>query len=509
MEMVMLGLTDIDPEGNVFPELAAELPTIENGGVVFDEDAWTMDVTWKLRDDIQWADGVPVTADDVVFTWDAMTDPENGVGWFAGSDYTDSIEKVDDHTFVVHFNTVYPNYLIQFGGENFAFWPAHYCDAEQGFLSWDCNREPLSNGPFLLEEYVAGDHLTFARNPNYFEEGKPHIDEIFVQINPEDPVVQQLMLQGDVDFQMWPSVSAVETYKEVDNVDVSFAPNERWVWRLHLNGAARGEVDSVEFPHPILSDVRVRQAMRMAVDADTISEEIFLGYNKPVWTEAFRPPYECDIPRPEYNPDAAAALLEEAGWIDEDGDGVRECHGCTTGAEEGYPMEMGFELYAESSEEAELAQQLLAEMFKNIGIQTNLSLTEGNLLWATYEGGGTELNGDFDINMWDDGYFGIDPTDDIYWSYYSSAAADPELGWNIYRWLNEDFDALLDEAYTLDEEYRKELFCEMAAILDEEVPMILMWSAFDAAAHSSRLDGVQATVNDTHTWNVADWTVSE
>ena len=122
-------------------------------------------------------------------------------------------------------------------------------------------------------------------------------------------------------------------------------------------------------------------------------------------------------------------------------------------------MDLDFILYAESSEEAELAQQLLAEMFKNIGIQTNLSLTEGNLLWAGYDAGGTELNGDFDINMWDDGYFGIDPTDDIYWSYYSSAAADPEYGWNIYRWLNEDFDAWLDEAYTLDEEYRKELFC--------------------------------------------------
>ena len=111
---------------------------------------------------------------------------------------------------------------------------------------------------------MTGDHLTFVRNPNYFEEGKPHIDEIFVQINPEDPVVRQLMLEGDVDFVMWPSVSAVEAYAEVDNVDVSFAPSDRWVYRLHLNGAARGEVDSVEFPHPILSDVRVRQALRMA-----------------------------------------------------------------------------------------------------------------------------------------------------------------------------------------------------------------------------------------------------
>ncbi len=85
----------------------------------------------------------------------------------------------------------------------------------------------------------------------------------------------------------------------------------------------------------------------------------------------------------------------------------------------------------------------------------------------------------------------------------------PGQCWNIYRWLNEDFDALLDEAYTLDEEYRKELFCEMAAILDEEVPQILLWSAFDAGAHSSRLDGVQATTNDVHTWNVEDWTVNE
>ena len=76
---------------------------------------------------------VPVTADDVVFTWDAMTDPENGT-WFDGVDYTDSIEKVDDHTVVVHYNTVYPNYLVHFGGEDFVIWPAHYCDADQGFF---------------------------------------------------------------------------------------------------------------------------------------------------------------------------------------------------------------------------------------------------------------------------------------------------------------------------------------------------------------------------------------
>ena len=508
MELVMVGLTDIDPEGNVFPELAAELPTIENGGVDFDEDEWTMDVTWKLRDDIFWADGEPVTADDVIFSWETATDPEMGT-WVEGVDYTDGLEKVDDYTFIVHYNTVYPNYLVQFGGEDFGVWAEHYCDASQGFMSWDCNRDPLSSGPYILEEWVTGDHLTFVKNPNYYEEGKPSIDTIYVQIVPDNTVAQQLMTGGDGDLQIWPTEAVAEAYKTADNVEMSFAPNERWVMRLIPNLAARGEVDSETYPHPILSDVNVRHALRMAIDVDTITEDIFLGYSSPVWTEFFRPPYECEIPKPAYDPTAAAALLEEAGWMDEDGDGIRECHGCTTGAEEGYPMSMEFIIYAEYGEELELAQQLIAEMWKDIGIETQLAIVEGTTIWSGYEDGGIEQSGDYDIDMWDDGYPGIDPTDNQLWYFYHTDAGEPDFGWNVGRWSSEDFDAWLDEAYTLDEEYRKEVFCELAQILEDELPEILLFSAFDASAHSTRLQGVEATVNDTHTWNVADWTIHE
>jgi peptide/nickel transport system substrate-binding protein len=101
MELVMLGLSDIDPDGKVFPELAAELPTIENGDVVVDDAAGTMTVTWKMRQDVQWADGKPVTADDVIFTYDAIINPETG-GWIPGIDNIDSVEKVDDHTFTIN-----------------------------------------------------------------------------------------------------------------------------------------------------------------------------------------------------------------------------------------------------------------------------------------------------------------------------------------------------------------------------------------------------------------------
>ncbi len=149
-EMVMLSLAELDPEGNPYPELAVELPTVENGGVVIDEEAWTMDVTWKLRDDVYWEDGEPVTADDVAFTWNAVMDPETGI-WTPGADYTDSIEVIDDYNFVIHYNSVYPAHLHQMSmSHGFTIWPEHYCDAEQGFSYWDCMMDPLANGPYLL-----------------------------------------------------------------------------------------------------------------------------------------------------------------------------------------------------------------------------------------------------------------------------------------------------------------------------------------------------------------------
>jgi len=507
MELVLVGLADIDPYGDFFAELATEIPTLENGGVVVDEDAWTMDVTWNMRDDVTWADGEPVTADDVIFTWDAIADPEMGI-WAEGLDYTDSIEKIDDYSFVVHYNTVYPNYRIQFGGENFAVWPEHYCDASQGFVAWDCNREPLSSGPYLLEEWETGDHISFVRNPAYYEEGKPSIDRIDVKIVPEEAVEWTMMKEGDNDLIHWVSEWGIEELEPEPNVDISFSPSQRWVMRLFPNLAAKGSIDPEAEPHPILSDVRVRQAIRMAIDVDTIVEEIWLGYSEPMWTEFFRPPYICDIPRPELDPEGARTLLEEAGWTDDDGDGIRECHGCATGAEDGYAMSMDLYIYSGYGEQLELAQQLISEMLGDIGIDLSLSTIEDGVLWADYESGGVEQQGDFDLTMWDDGYPGIDPTDHI-WYFYYSEAAEPDMGWNVGRWINEDADALIDELYYLDEEYRQEVFCELAELLDEELPQILLFTAIDAAAYSTRLQGVQATVNDTVTWNVADWQLVE
>jgi peptide/nickel transport system substrate-binding protein len=507
MKLVMLGMAELDEKGNAYPELAAELPSVENGDVVIDEENGTMDVTWKFRQDIQWSDGTPVTANDLIFTYNAVIDPEKGY-YINGIEYVDSVEKIDDYTAVVHYNAIYPGYLTQFGGYLMTIWPAHYCDAEQGFTQWDCGLKPLSNGPYVLKEWVQNDHLTFERNPNYYETGKPAIDEILVTIIPDEAVRKQMLINGDADLDMWTPENVIAELKNYsDVVEVSLSPIDRWVMRIFFNLAAKGTTDPVATPHPILSDVRVRRAIRKAIDVETIGKEFFHGYAKQVWTEFFRPPYNvCDIPQPVYDPEAAKALLEEAGWIDQNGDGVRECHGCTTGAEEGYLMEMDFYTYSEYGEALDLTQEFIAEELANIGIKLNIQRVEGTVLWESTENGGIEQSGNFDMDIWDDGYSGSDPTDYL-WGYYTSAAAVPDNGLNYGRYLNPEIDDLINQAYTLDEDLRKDLFCQMATILDRDLPELMLFTTVDANAHSTRLQGVQSNANEIVTWNVADWTL--
>jgi len=502
MELALLGMTDVDPNGVVFAELAADLPSVENGGVTIDEDAGTMSVTWTMREDVLWQDGDQVTADDVLFTWNAISDPVNGT-WMPGIDYIDSVEQLSQYSFVVNYNTIYPGFLTQFGGEQVAIWPAHYCDIEQGFLAWDCGRDPLSSGPFKLDECIEGDHMTFTKNDNFYLAPKPEIERVIVQIVPDDSVRKTMMQAGDADIDMWINTTTAKDLEGSESVKVSVSPTDRWVMRLYFNLAEKWTLDSTATPHPILSDVNVRRAIRAAVDVDTITSEIFNGLTTPAWTEFFRPPYQCEVPRPEYNPTAARAMLESAGWTDSDGDGVRECNGCAT-AEQGTVMEMDFITYAEFGEPLELTQQLIAEMLGEIGIKMNISIVEGSVLWDLAENGGIEQSGNFDIDIWDDGYAGVDPTDYV-WELYSQEAIVPGDGYNVMRYDNPVVDALIDEAYTLDEASRKETFCGIADFINEEVPLVHLFTVPNLEAYSTRIDGVRSTVNDLVTWNIADW----
>jgi ABC-type transport system substrate-binding protein len=169
-------------------------------------------------------------------------------------------------------------------------------------------------------------------------------------------------------------------------------------------------------------------------------------------------------------------------------------------------MEMEFITYAEYGEPLELTQQLIAEMLGNVGIKMNISVVEGSVLWDLKENGGIEQSGNFDIDIWDDGYAGIDPTEYLSEA-YSHDAMTPGNGWNFFRWDNPVVDGLIADTYTLDEQTRKDDFCAIADLIDKEVPEIHLFTVPNADAYSARIEGVQSTVNDLVTWNIADWKI--
>ncbi len=504
MHMTLLGMTGVDPDGNVYPILATELPSLDNGGVVMDEQSGTMDVTWKIRPGVTWADGIPVTVEDVLFTYEAIMDPTNGFA-IPGLDLVTGIDKIDDLTYVVHFSSIFPDYLTFLGGRQIVIWPKHYCKLEQGYTAWDCGRNPLSDGPYILQDWVSGDHMIFVRNPKYFQPGKPNIDQIIIRVVPDASVRETMMRQGDADLLMWATEQVANDLKDAGIVNLSISPTSRWVMRLFLNLAAKGKTDPETDPNPFFGDVRVRQAMRMAIDVDKITSSVWYGYAQPVWTEFFRPPYNmCNIPRPKFDVEAAKALLDNAGWI-VGSDGIRTCQGCKY-AHQGDKLEFDLLTYSEYGEPLILTQQLIGEMFKAVGIQANLTQAEGTVIWADSASGGIEQSGNFNLDLYDDGYAGIDPSAFLSY-YYSSSSAIPDQGWNVVRFKNAEFDAQIEKTNTLNLKDRQAAFCQMAQILDQQLPQILLFTTLNAEAYANRLGNIQANINDVVSWNVADWTV--
>jgi peptide/nickel transport system substrate-binding protein len=139
-------------------------------------------------------------------------------------------------------------------------------------------------------------------------------------------------------------------------------------------------------------------------------------------------------------------------------------------------------------------------------MKPKLVVIEGTVMWAEVVDGGTEQSGNYDMDLWDDGYSGVDPTDYLD-EVYNSSAAVPGNGWNIMRWISPEMDQLLAESRTLDENKRKDVFCQMAQLLDEQAVVPLLFTIINADAYSSRLEGIQSNGNDVVTWNAADWTV--
>ena len=336
--LILEPLASIDPDGVMVPDLAEFIPTLENGGV--SEDLTT--ITWKLKDGLVWSDGSPVTIDDLIFTWQYCTHEEGGCSTKHFYNDVVSMEDIGGNQIKITFGVAKPNPYDPFVTQNAPILQqAQFADCMGAMMSacTDQNFAPIGTGPFMVDEFRPNDVVTYVANPNYREEGKPHFDRVIFKGGGDAESAARAVLEtGEADYawnlQISPAVLSGMEAAGNGTVVVAFASS---VERLMLNQADvspdnpnRSIVDGDgDNPHPFLTIPEVADAMSLAIDRDIIAGQLYGAGGQAACNMVNGPPVNVSETYLgcQQDIDGANAILDGAGIMDSDGDGIREANG--------------------------------------------------------------------------------------------------------------------------------------------------------------------------------------
>ncbi len=473
---IVEGLVGIDADGNYVPYLAEELPAISDDGLI---------LTYKIRKDLKFSNGDPITCADVQFTKDAILS-ELSAASTSGYDVIDTIECTDDYTAVVTFSEVYAPYL-----RLFSFLVPKGVGELAALDTWEYNRAPIGTGPWIVQEWVAGDHITLAPNPYYREEGKPYLDNIIIKILPSREVGMQLLGTGEITT-LWDLTEAdfpaIETMEGVDWAGAYYGSGENELLAFNLaDPAVDAPADPAEAPHPILYDLRVRQAIQYAIDKQKIVDALLYGNVKVGSTLLPTGPFACPQEPSEFNLEKAKSLLEEAGWADTDGDGIREKDG----------VKMSLKITSTTGNQLrEQTEQVLVQMFKDVGIELVIDNVPSDVLFAGWDSDGLRKHGRFDILLYTTGP-GIDPDSSLFSNYHSARipTADNEgAGNNFSRYNNADVDKWIDDAaFSADMDARHEAYCKVAEQINKDLPRLFLYERLVLSGYRTNLQNFRVS----------------
>jgi len=505
--IVIEPLARYDEKGNLVAFLATEIPTVSNGGVAED----LTSITWKLRDDIKWSDGSAFTAADVIFTWQYCTHPEGGCAQLAKFEGVSNVEAVDDFTVKVTFGAPKPYpYLPFVGGQSPIIQKAQFenCLGARAPECTEANFNPIGTGPFKVTDFRPNDVISLEANPNYRDPAKPAFATVTFKGGGDAASAGRAVLEtGEFDYawnlQLAPDVLAAMAAAGKGTPVSAFGT---LVERIEVNmtdpSASLGaERSTVAHPHPILSDIRVRKALSMAIDRELLVE---VGYG-----QAGRP--TCNlVPAPELyaspntecfaqDIEGAKALLEEAGWTVGAG-GIRE--------KDGKKLAL---LYQTSTNAVRQDfQALIKQWWTEIGVETELKNVDASVFFGGDPGSPDTFQKFFaDVEMYANNFDGTDP--EAYLAAYTAEKVpSPETQWqgeNVNRYVDPAYEALLAElGKTADLEERGRIARELNEMLTKESYVIIpLVDRGRVSAHSNTLGGVVLNTWDSELWNVADW----
>jgi peptide/nickel transport system substrate-binding protein len=492
------GLVGVDPEGNLFPVLAREVPTLANGDVKLSPDGGAMSVRYRLRDGVKWSDGTPFTSADVRFTWRAiMTDPK--VASREGYDKIDDVETPDVLTAVVLYRTLDPAYTSRFD----TVLPRHLLDNAGDAARIAYGRAPLGTGPFRISEFAAGDHVTAERNPN--ARTPPLLDRVIFRFTPSLDVAKAQLKAGEADLA--PSIfeSDVPDLTSEPALAIAQAPSPI-VETVLFNFARPADTgaDPAQ-PHPILSDRAVRHALAIATPKQRIVDTLLYGRAHAGTSEV--PIGWAVVPgavQDGYDPAAAKRELDAAGWI-AGADGIRARDG----------VRASLRLVGTTGNALrERIEQVLVDEWKAIGIEVKIANVPSAMLTASWSANGVRKRGTFDMVIANAGLgtAGADPIAYAAQRFRCSSiptAANNGAGANYGRWCDVAADrAIADAAATLDREKQKSRLGAALTSVVAQVTGIWIYDRGRIDAYRTRLHGIRSNGWDQVTWNVAEWWIA-
>jgi peptide/nickel transport system substrate-binding protein len=430
--------------------------------------------TCSLRDGLRWSDGTPLISKDVAFTYRFVID--NDISAYRSYfPYNPTFETPDDRTLI--WKSEQPTFAPDMPPFVYIT-PKHVWERYDGKDKKEIKSAPnvpsVTSGPFTLTEWERGQGWTMERNPYYWG-APPTVDRIEFRVFDNQEALVQALKNGEIDIADGLQPSVFQTLEDIDNVTTQTVVSDWWLNLAFNFGGQSKDAD----PHPALADHAVREAIAMAIDKQELVDKVYLGYANPgdtIVREASAY-WHLDIPSDQeypYDPEAANAMLDEAGYEDTDGDGVRE------DPKTGEPLSLLMPASDETTGAVE-AGQLIVGYMDAIGIEVELqAASDGKMndYWSS---------GDFDMYIW---YWSGDPDPDYQlWVFTSGQCG----SWSDGCWSDPTYDELYETQRAIfDREERREVVYEAQRYVYEELPVVVL-------AYPSSL---QAYRNDRFT----DWT---
>ena len=506
-QLTMLGLAEWDGEGNIIPDMATEIPTTENGGI--SEDGLT--ITWHLKEGLLWSDGAPLTSADVKYTWEMTMTEENASLWQTGYDKIDRIEIPDDYTVIIYFKELYPPWYTLFTqGPQVAgaILPKHILEEKTSIATDPFAHIPsVVTGPFVVVDWVAGDHIELLPNANYHK-GRPKIDQIFVRFVPDQESALAGLQVGDID--LYTDFSEVDISKLLGlapqiETDLIASPYfEHYLFNLQSTEVVEGFPNGTAAQNGpcSLKDIRVREAFHYGINRQAIIDNLLGGtvevpasqWPNSVWTN------EDLVPRP-YDMDKAIELLESAGYTDQDGDGVRE------GMCDGELEKLSYDFVTTTDALRQDVAIIVQSDLSKIGIEFTPRHVPGGTLFASYTDNGTLSIGEYDLSAYTQGFY-PDPYPQMGDWNCDIPSPDNPGGYNLYGVCDPQLINLIEEINSSsDPEIRKLALAEVQQYLYDQAYVIMMYSRINVTGRAPWLKLGTYNAFSRAFWNAEEWDI--